>query len=192
MIRINLLPERRARRRLVAGVDVIVVFLLVVAGLAVAYSYGKYQNNQVRKQVDAINRELVELRPKAAAVLNMEQQLEALRAKEDLLKTLEARQLPWPELLADLAERTPKDAWLASAAVSLAEAQTRRLALQGSALSYDAVARFMTNLSGSQYYSVVDLQAAQLSPIGARDVVQFSLTVTLRQTIPVSALGAPR
>ncbi len=183
MIRINLLPARRRRRRLVPESGVVGVLLLVIASLIVAYLVGAWENERVQAQTNAINRQLVAIRPKVAEVLRLETQIEQLRAKEDLLRFLEARQLPWPEMLVDLARRTPSDAWLSSASVS--GTGTPRLSLTGSATSYASVARFMTNMAASRFYSDVDLQGAQGNSVASTRVIAFGLYLTLR---PVNAI----
>lgn len=185
MIRINLLPVRRRGRRLVPESGVVSAVLLVIASLVAAYFYGAWQNRRVEVETAAINQKLVEIRPKVAQVRALEMQIEDLQAREGLLRTLEARQLPWPEILIDLAQRTPTDAWLNSA--SITGDAIPHLSLSGSALSYNSVAHFMTNLAASRFYSDVDLQAVQGSKTAAVQVIQFGLVTTLR---PVSAPGS--
>jgi len=189
MIRINLLPERRRRRRLIPESGVVSAVLLVIAALVGSYMYGDWQNHLVRVQTDEINRQITAIRPKVAEVLAIQGRIEELRAREDLLRSLEARQIPWSEMLVDLAERTPHDAWLANAAVS-ATSGTARLALSGAALSYNAVARFMTSLGGSRFYSDVDLQGAQSTTLGAAQIVQFGVYTTVRPGVTAGQEGA--
>ncbi len=185
MIRINLLPVRRRRRRLIPESGVVGVVLVVIALLVGSYLYGAWQNHRVEAQTEEINRRLVAIRPKAAQVLALEAKIGELRAREELLRTLEARQLPWSEMLTDLAQRTPRDAWLASASVT--GAGTPRLSLQGSAMSYNAVARLMMNLAGSRFYSDVDLQGASGGgKVANTQVVQFGVFTTLRPVEPAA------
>lgn len=177
MIRINLLPQR-SRRRLIPESGVVLVALLVIGALAGSYSWALWRNRQVAAQTAAINQKLVVARRQAAEVLALEATIADLRARESLLQSLEARQVPWPEMLTDLAGRTPRDAWLATAAVNSSGGLS--LALQGSALSFDAVARFMTALGGSPFYSDVSLQAAQRTAVGTASAVQFGLSLSMR------------
>jgi type IV pilus assembly protein PilN len=187
VIRINLLPQRRRRRRRFAPESgVVTVVLLVIAGLVLGYLYGEVRNTRVKVETDQINREIEAIRPKVAEILALEKQIEALRAKEELLKTLQAREIPWAEILADLAQRTPQDAWLSSA--SFAPSSAGMLYLQGSGFSYNAVARFMTNIAGSRFFSDVDLSQAQRADINRRTVIQFGINATLRP-IGVTAQG---
>jgi len=189
MIRINLLPERRRRRRLVPESGVISVLLLVIAALVGSYFHGAYQNRLIQAQTGEINRKTAEIRPKVAEVLALEVKMEDLRAREELLRTLEARQVPWAEMLTDLAQRTPQDAWLAGASVTDTKGAAR-LTLTGSAMSYNAVARFMTNLAASRFYSDVDLQGAHGTKLASAQIVQFGLLTTLRPVLAVPAGGA--
>ena len=187
MIRINLLPRQRRRTLAIPEFGVVGVIVVVIGVLIAAYVYGKVQNGLVRAQVELLNRQIADVRPKAAEVLTLEARIERLRAKEELLKSLEARQLAWPELLADLARRTPRDAWLQSASFTPSPLQ---LLLSGTAFSYDSVARYMTNLASSPFYGEVDLNAAAESQTGGHTLVIFSLVVTVRPTpAPLVAQG---
>lgn len=190
MIRINLLPERRSRkRRLVPESGVALVALIVIGSLALGYLFGEWRNSQVRRQTDAINQKVRDIRPKVAEVLALQAKIDELRAKENLLRSLEAKEIPWAETLTDLAARTPGEAWLTSAAVAVTQGQTR-LTLQGTAMSYTSVAQFMVNLGASRLYSDVDLLGAQGADVGTipgRGVhtVQFGVATTFR---PVAAI----
>lgn len=184
MIRINLLPERgRRRRRLLPESGVVAVACLVIASLVGSYSYFAWQDHLVQAQTNALERQVAALRPRVAEVIALQQKIEDLRSREDLLRSLEARQLPWADMLIDLAQRTPRDAWLQNAGVAMSQG-TPQLTLTGSALSYDAVARFMTNLAASRFYSDVDLQGATSGTADATQVVQFGLITKVRAASP--------
>ncbi len=189
MIRINLLPEGRRRRRLVPESGVISVVLLVIAALVGSYLHGAWQNRLVQAQTDEITRKTAEIRPKVAEVNALQVKIEDLRAREELLRTLETRQILWAEMLTDLAQRTPQDAWLAGASVT-GSAGATRLTLTGSAMSYSSVARFMTNLAASRFYSDVDLQGAQIARTASTQIVQFGLFTTVRPVQAVPRGGA--
>ena len=184
MIRINLLPQRR-RRRVIPESGVVLVAVLVIAALAASYAWELWRNRRVAAETAELNRELVVVRRQVAEVLALENEIEELKARENLLRSLEARQVPWSEMLVDLAERTPKDAWLSGASVGAGSPLS--LSLSGSALSYDAVARLMTTLADSEFYSDVDLSAAQRGTVGTSPVVQFGLSLGLRPLPPVAA-----
>jgi Tfp pilus assembly protein PilN len=194
VIKINLLPQRR-RRRLIPESGVVAVALLVIGALAGSFGWETWRNRRVAAETAEINRKLVVTRQKVAEVLALEAKIDDLRARESLLQSLEAREVPWSEMLVDLARRTPRDAWLANAAVN-AGTSPLGLGLQGSAMSYTSVATFMTALTRSPYYSDVDLQAAQRATIGTTSVVQFGLTLNMRplplpQTAPTSRAPTP-
>lgn len=180
MIRINLLPQRR-RRRLIPESGVVIIALLVIGALAASYAWETWRNHRVAEQTAEINRKLVVVRRQVVEVLALEAKIDDLRARESLLQSLEAREVPWSEMLIDLAERTPHDAWLGSAAVgSGSTGSGLSLSLSGSALSYTSVAHFMTALGGSPYYSDVDLSGAQRSMLGTTPIIQFGLSLSMR------------
>jgi len=190
VIRINLLPQRR-RRRLIPESGVVIVAILVIGALAASYAWETWRNRQVAAETAAINQKLVVVRRQVAEVLALEAKIDELKARENLLQSLEAREVPWSEMLVDLAERTPRDAWLGSAAVGNTPGGLA-LTLSGSAMSYTSVAHFMTALGASPYYSDVDLSAAQRSTVGASSVVQFGLSLAMRPLpLPLPAAAQP-
>ena len=188
MIRINLLPQR-SRRRFLPESGVIAVAVLVIGALVAGYLWEVWRNREVAAQTVQINRKLVVVRRQVAEVLALEAKIDDLRARENLLHSLEAREVPWADMLIDLAGRTPRDAWLATASVSQAT-NGLALSLNGSALSYDAVARFMVTLTGSPFYSDADLSSAQRTLSGQQPIVQFGLTLKMRP-LPVATPPAP-
>lgn len=193
MIRINLLPQRR-RRRLIPESGVVLVAVAVIGALAASYAWETWRNRQVAAETAAINQKLVVVRRQVAEVLALEAKIDELKTRESLLQSLEAREIPWSEMLVDLAARTPRDTWLATAGVG-GGTTGLTLSLTGSALSYTSVAHFMTALTESPYYSDVDLTAAQRSTVGAATVVQFGLSLSTRPLpAPPAAVpaGAPR
>jgi Tfp pilus assembly protein PilN len=188
MIRINLLP-RRHRKAVLPESGILAVALLVVGALVMSYLWEVWRNNQVIAQTAAINGKLVVVRRQVAEVLALEAKIEDLKAREHLLQSLEAREVPWSDMLVDLAGRTPRDAWLASAAIAPGQGGLT-LNLNGSALSYNAVARFMTTLTGSPFYSDADLSTAQRTLAGTTTIVQFGLTLKMRP-LPAPEPPAP-
>ena len=191
MIRINLLPRHR-RRRVVPEVGVVSVVVVVLAGLIASYVYGQIQNGVVRLETATLNRQIEQTRIEAAEVLALETKIERLRAKEELLKSLVAREHPWAEVLTDLARRTPRDLWLSSATFN-SDSTPTQLTLGGTAFSYDGVARFMINLASSPFYADVDLNTAGEAEISGRTLITFSLVVTMRPNpIQIAAQGDSR
>jgi Tfp pilus assembly protein PilN len=191
MIRINLLPRRRPRRSFFAESGVVAVAAVMIALLIWGYAYESWRNREVMAQTAELNHKLVVVRRQVAEVLALEAKIDDLKAREGLLRSLEAREVPWPEMLVDLAHRTPRDAWLASAAVNSTSSGGLALALSGSALSYNSVARFMTTLAESPFYSDVDLQNAQRTGTELVPVVQFAMNLAMRPLpIPPAATSS--
>jgi Tfp pilus assembly protein PilN len=188
MIRINLIPQRH-RKAVLPESGILAVALLVIGALVMSYLWEVWRNSQIVAQTAAINQKLVVVRRQVAEVLALEAKIEDLKARETLLQSLEAREVPWADMLVDLAGRTPHDAWLANAAVAPGSASGLALNLTGSALSYDAVARFMTTLTGSPFYADADLQSAQRTLVGTSQVVSFGLTLKMR---PLPAPEPPK
>lgn len=175
MIRINLLPRERVQRRPVAPR---VLIVLVVGALAVATTaatlYLGARSARLRAQVEDVNAQIEELRPKVARVEQLRRAIEVARRKGDLLRTLELARVPWDLILDELRGVLPKDAWLTQVEMH----DDGSMTFNGYALSYEAVARFMVSLEGSEMFKGIDMLISQKQIIAGRDVVNFSLTGT--------------
>jgi Tfp pilus assembly protein PilN len=176
MIRINLLPRERERAPAAVPLRVggLVVVLLLVAAIAATLALNA-RNNAIKEEIAAINAEITELQPKVAHVEELQRLIAAAERKEQMLKRLEAARIPWDQVLLELRVVIPRDVWLTS--VSLAE--DGNLVFNGYGMSYTAVARFMVNLEDSRMFMGTDLTVSQKQKIGARDVINFSVTSRL-------------
>lgn len=172
MIRINLLPRERARRRPVGPTTLVTVLVVVVIVGLVAYTISlSNRNAALRNEVRQINQKIEDLRPKLARVEELQRQIDAAQKKEQLLKNLEASRVPWDRVLEELRTVMPQDAWLV--AVELKDAGD--LVFNGYALSYEAVARFMVSLESSKLFKDIEMLISQKQAIAGREVVNFSL-----------------
>lgn len=180
MIRINLLPRERARRRGVGPTTLVTVLVVVVIGGIVAYTTVlNNRNARLRAQVNEVNQQIEDQRLRVARVEELQRQIEAARRKEQLLKSLEASRVPWDRVLEELRTVMPQDVWL----VQVELKDSGDLVFNGYGMSYEAVARFMVSLESSKLFNSVDLLITQKQTVAGREVVNFSLTskLTLEQ-----------
>lgn len=176
MIRINLLPSQRARRKAVAPRALAVLMVGVLAFVTVLSTlYLNARNSRVEADLARVNREIEALKPKVARVEELRRQIEVARRKEQLLRQLEAMRVDWDVVLEEVRTLMPRDVWLTQ--VELRDAGD--LSFNGYAMTYEAVARFMVSLEGSEMFQNADMTVSQKQKIANRNVINFSVIVKL-------------
>jgi len=179
MIRINLLSKEQASR----GPAISRAVLALIAGSVAVLMIGFYlihaaANANIASQIADTNKQIQVLRPQVAQIELLKRQMEMVRRKADLLKSLEASRLPWDTVLEEFRAIVPKDVWV----TNIAAADDGALTFDGYGLSYEAVARFMVSLESSKVFNGIDLAVAQKQQIASAEAVSFQLTGRLRQT----------
>ena len=172
MIRINLLPKAAPRRISGRPLFEIWIPLVVLAVLVVWYLFLSGQVAALNRDIQATDRAITELQPQVERVEELKRQIEAARKKELLLAELLATQMPASSILTNLRVLIPKDVWITSLSVP----NTGSFSLDGSAMSYVAVARLMENLETARLFEGLDLTVAELEGIGAADTVKYTVT----------------
>ncbi len=185
MIHINLLP-RVPRRRLPGRQFLEVGLPLVVVVLAVVASFVLFSRNDgLERRLADTNKEIADLQPTVARVLELDRQIAVMRDKEKVIASLLNQQLPAASVLNDFRLLIPKEVWTTSLSVP----EPSSLNVEGLALNYYAVAKLMDNLAAGQMFRLVDLTLVQLDRIGPREVVKFQITARLQKP---QAVGGER
>lgn len=173
MIRINLLPRERVRRRGVGPRALwMVLAVIVVAALAVYTMALTSRINARKAELAGVEDQITQLRPKVARVEELRKQIEAAQRKEKLLRLLEASRVPWDKILEELRTVMPTDVWLSQ--VELRDGGD--LVFNGYGMTYESVARFMVSLEASPMFKDVDMLISQKQTVVSKEVVNFSLT----------------
>ncbi|HET6781132.1 MAG TPA: PilN domain-containing protein [bacterium] len=177
MIRINLLPrERVGRRQAVAPRALALVLVGALAFVVVSSTmYLNARNRRVEAELARVNQEIEALKPKVARVEELRRQIEVARRKEQLLRQLEAMRVNWDVILEEVRRVLPRDVWLTQ--VELRDLGD--LSFNGYAMSYEAVARFMVSLEGSETFQHADMTISQKQKIANKTVINFSVVVKL-------------
>ena len=183
MIRINLLPAREAKRRIVLRRQLQLTALLLgctfVLVLMVARSQGQIKTARVM-ELERIDREIDSLN-------HIVKEVEAFKAKRDLLqKQIEVvhglkqgQGRPAP-LLDELSRGLPEKVWLE-------QVQERGNSLQivGKSLNGNVgIAAFMENIGRSPWFGTAELVESKSEMFRDRPVVSFTVTVPI--TVPKS------
>ena len=155
MIRINLLPlrdsemavGRRNQLSLVALGATISALIMVVP-----YMIQSRQMSSIADEIDQVQDETLVVAKKVGEVKNLDRLRLEVQAKLEVIQDLNDKRVGPARVLADLSRATPENLWLLDFNEGNAQAT-----LTGMALDNETIARFMRQLSASQYFTAVDL-----------------------------------
>ncbi|MGQ0548862.1 MAG: PilN domain-containing protein [Armatimonadota bacterium] len=185
MIRINLLPK--VPRKILPGRAVLEIGspVAVLAIVIIMWAVLAGQNAALQRDIDAANKEINELGPTVARVIELDRQIAAMRERERVVADLLKQQLPAAAILNEIRLLIPKEVWV----VTMNVPEPSSLTLEGMALNYYAVARLMDNLASGQMFRDVDLTVVQLEKVGVNEVVRYQITARISKP---QAMGGDR
>ncbi|MEJ6021853.1 PilN domain-containing protein [Ramlibacter sp. PS4R-6] len=183
MILINLLPHREAARKRRREVFFISLGAsAVIGGLIAGVIYGWYQvqiNNQQDRNA-LLQSEIKKLEAQIKDIATLQQEIAALRARQQAVEDLQAdRNLP-VHLLNELVKQLPDGVYLTTM-----KQENQVVTINGMAQSNERVSELLRNLSGKSPWiakpELVEIQSAsvQLSPRDTRRVSAFTMRVRL-------------
>lgn len=185
MIRINLLPFRAARRKENVRRQITVFFLslLVIAALLVyGNSYLGGMVEDINGKVNTTRAALAAKKKQANEVDRIEEQLELLKKKTEVIINLALNRKESVLLVDNLTKMiVEKRMWFTSM-----DTVQNALDIRGVALDNKTVADFMTRLEKSEFFKDVRLQSTKKQKIGDYDNLK-SFTITMSK-VPLSEL----
>ncbi|MCI4440516.1 PilN domain-containing protein [Tibeticola sp.] len=194
MILINLLPHReearkRRREEFYAGLGAAAVAGLLVGGLIYFWYDIQISDQQGRNAFLAAENRRLDAQIKDVATLQDE--INALRARQEAVENLQAdRNLP-VHLLNELVRLLPEGAYLTAV-----RQEDSRITLSGVAQSNDRVSELLRNLANDSPWlarpELVEIVAGSvaLSPRDQRRVSNFTIRVSLQRTAAAAANAA--
>lgn len=161
MIKINLLPFRKARRRENVRRQVNVYFLCLLFLFSLMFYFHFDLNSQLEKletRQKGLQNELKTYERITREIAKLKKNTQILTTKLDVIKNLEKQRVGPVQLLAEVALAAPLDRlWLESLTESRGV-----MTLQGTAMDNDTVALFMTKLEKAHQIRSVDLDKTTL------------------------------
>lgn len=181
MIRINLLPHRAERRKLLrqqfytlAGLIVILAGLIWFAGYA-------YINRLIERQADANNflkKEIAILDEQIKEIKKLQDEIEALKKRKEVIEELQANRSETVHMFNELAKRLPTGVYLTSI-----KQDQQMIALTGYAQSNARVSTLMRNLDESPVFERPTLIQIKAASVGKSRLNEFELNIHFtRQT----------
>jgi type IV pilus assembly protein PilN len=185
MIRINLLPYRKARRKENIRRQISIYFLsLVLLALALfAVDYFKRQKiDDLNSKIKNLQSELDTLNKKAKEVDVLKKELDALNSKMKIIDTLKEGRSFGINILKELTEVVVAERmWLNSSDI-----QRSSIYFEGYALDDKTVADFMRNLDSSVYFSDVELRTLTSASIKNIELRKFIINAKINDNNPKS------
>jgi len=196
MIRINLLPEEERKKRIRKGPPTLkipslkipmvpqTIWMVATIGAIVVILLGVYigrrlEQRRLTREIGRMQQRLTQLKREADLVRNLEAKEKDLRSRLDIINRLNRDRFLRVKMLDDLCSRVPEYIWLTSF-----EEVSSNVKIAGLAFSNLTVAKFITDLSQSEYFSNPELVVLRKKTIGGQDVMEFSLTAGLRGVSP--------
>ncbi len=203
MIRINLLPQEDvpSRRSVslpkVGSVVPLVAVGLVVAGMALTFTYQSRRIDDLNSTIAAEEAESRRLAPEIAKVQSLNRERDEVNRRLDVITQLDRDRYFRIHILDEINRALPEHMWL----TSLEEQTGNRYAIDGVTFSNFLVSDVLQNLSRSPWVSGVDLIVAEKGEINDVPVVKFKATamatrqaagaVTAAENVPTGTQDGP-
>ncbi|MDY0131973.1 MAG: PilN domain-containing protein [Desulforegulaceae bacterium] len=185
MIRINLLPYRKARRKENIRRQISVYFLSLILLLLVLFVIDhskKTQINDLNSKIKASEAELASLKKKAKEVDILKKELDALNSKIEIIDSLKQGRNFGINILKELTKVVVAERmWFNSSNI-----ERNSIHLDGYALDDKTVADFMRNLDSSLYFFNVELKSLVSSSIKNVELRKFIINAQIKENNPKS------
>ena len=186
MIKINLLPFRKARRRENVRRQTNVYFLCMLFLFSLMFYFHFDLNSQLKKletRKNDLQNELKTYTRITREIAQLKKDTKILTNKLEVIRNLEKQRVGPVQLLAEVARAAPLDRlWLESLSESRGV-----MTLQGTAMDNDTVALFMTELEKAPRIASVDLNKTTLRFFQENKLRAAGFELTCRTTF-----GAPK
>ena len=189
MIRMNLLPaeekvHQRAQIDFKLGEMVIPITLLVAVGVVVAGTATKQRLDlgKLQASIAEVEAQSRALAPQIERVNRLAQERAELDLRLGVIHRLELGRTQGVRLMDELARCVPDHLWLTTADQDSPNA----LSLEGMTFSNLVVSDFMSRLERSPLFAGVELEVAERSQVGTRDVVKFRLKCQVTPDAPAN------
>ena len=184
MIKINLLPHREEKRKQQIKDFYSLLLLSAIVGALIAIIVGAYNSNQISIQSDRVNfikNENAKLDDKIKEIVDLRQEIDALKARQQAVEDLQGDRNQPVFLLSELVKYTPEGVYLESL-----KQEVQKVTVVGYAQSQERVADYIRNLSGKSEWmykpELVDIHSAGIGQgRDAKKVYEFTINVAIKR-----------
>src|SRR5450830_1860002 len=178
MIKINLLPHREEKRKQQIKDFYSLLLLSAIVGALIAIIVGAYNSSQISMQSDRVNfikKENAKLDNKIKEIVDLRQEIDALKARQQAVEDLQGDRNQPVFLLSELVKYTPEGVYLGSL-----KQEVQKVTVVGYAQSQERVADYIRNLSGKSEW--VDIHSAGIGQgRDAKKVYEFTINAAIKR-----------
>lgn len=175
MIRVNLLPFKRKKKRKPLPTYLIFTVLITAGALAVMaylFLYFNSRLNDTKAQFEANKKKIAELKEKIKEVENFEKLNKSFQDKTQLIEQLRRNQNVPVMILDEISRKLPNGVWLNSMTVS-----GGGLNFDGYAFSNSDVVAYVDSLKNSKAFTEIFLQESKQEEKDKIPVFHFKITL---------------
>lgn len=178
MIKINLLPVRAAKKKetLRQQISIGVMSLVLVLFVIGYFHYSLVSKiKEITGQIASAEQELTTTKAQIGEVSKFKEAKKVLENKLGVIESLKKGKTGPVKMLDELSRLIPEKLWLNSF-----KEQGGSISLDGTAISNEVIAQFMTELDKSSYFMNIELVETEQTESGGLKLKKFSLTGKLR------------
>ena len=178
MIRINLIPVSKVRKREPLIIQAVVGAILLILIAVGCYFLGSAKHAKIvrlERDVSIKEREIEELKAKVGEVEKFKNKEQTLQQQINVIRSLESARKGPVKMMDELTEIIPRKLWFEQFKES-----NNRVTIEGVAESGAAIADFLERIKTAKYFSNPDLQVAQGVEQDGMHLHKFTITVNVR------------
>lgn len=178
MIKINLLPVRAAKKKETLRQQIsIAVMSLVLVLIVIGYFHYSVTKKikEVTAGIVAAEQEVAATKAQIGEVSKFKEAKKVLESKLGVIETLKKGKIGPVKMLDELSRLIPEKLWLSSF-----KEQGGNISLDGTAISNEVIAQFMTDMDKSLIFKDIELVVTEQVESGGLKMKKFSLTGKLR------------
>jgi type IV pilus assembly protein PilN len=185
MIKLNLLATRELKKKETLQQQFLIgAFFLIITFVAIGYFHINITReiDETIEEKMRVDREVAALKEEIGDLEKFKEMVENLERKKDTINNLEIERNGPVRVFAAMTDAIPPEVWILDFTQN-----GMTLTVNGYAVDNEALATFMRNLSGSNYFENVKLAKSEKSAYEGYTVNRFSLTMGMVYYTPEPA-----
>lgn len=201
MIKINLMPPEEKKDtgkkisvQLPTNVTNILLAIPVIITLAViGFVYMKMENRiaELEETKTRYEQEHRDLQKKIQIVNELQAKQEQLKSRLATIRQLNSNRGFWENVIVDLTNKLPEEFIAFTSFTDQSDEETKRLFLEGQALSDQLVSDYIQQLRQSEFVTDVVLNQTRSTKVMGRDAREFSMVIMLKAPAADTTQVAP-
>lgn len=170
---IDLTPRENRIQQRVSPAQFTFVALLVAGLVFLGAETGIYwlRYQEVRADLSSVEARMASMAEQVREAEALQREISDIASYMATMQALVARQVPWDEVLSDVAARIPRNVWLGKVTI-----EPNLVQVLGYAPTHLEAAQVVKELGNSEWFTKVNLSKSELYDFAGRQVVKFLIT----------------